>query len=64
MMSGTQIQTTLDFAVRKSSRTRSKPEPFQLYTDECWTPKKRAKNDVSQTPRTRSSKRLREPGKS
>ncbi|KAI0213396.1 Cell division control protein [Lamellibrachia satsuma] len=61
MMSGTQIQTTLDFAVRKSSRTRSKPEPFQLYTDECWTPKKRAKNDVSQTPRTRSSKRLREP---
>ena len=62
MMASTQRQTVLDFAVRKSSRTRSKPEPFQLCTDECWTPKKSAKDVLSQTPKSRSSKRRREPG--
>lgn len=56
-MASTPRQTFLDFAVRKSSRTRSKPETFQ---DECWTPKKSTKDNVSRTARTRSSKRRRE----
>ena len=63
-MASTQRQTTIDFVVRKSSRARSKPEPFQLNTKVCWTPRASTKGDGTQTARTRSSKRQRVAGRS